>query len=208
MTKVITLATLLLATLSFTIATPVETGLRLPYTLDLLPTPTSSESITAAAEPTVLLKQATRDEIIARANRPEHARRAAPSPAPAPERVVANPQDPNEEFPIPTYYYDRYYTGSGFNLNEDNPGLGEGWEMPARYRLSSEYTQNQAIEECAILTWNSVNRFYSFTLYYDATPGGENEDLWVCRAYPERNKDTSYFNDPNPYAGPVFGYSF
>ncbi|WVF70864.1 hypothetical protein IAT40_005658 [Kwoniella sp. CBS 6097] len=205
MFKSIYITALLMGTLSLTDAMPVEPE----PTAQLATTTISSSSDNQAhVDPAVVLKQATRDEIIARANRPEHARRAAPSPTPAPDQVLANPPDPDDESPIGPLYYKKYYQGSGVTLNDDNPGNDEfGFGIMSFY-IPGTTSQQSAIEKCADNTWKSPDRYYSFQLYYDSTPGGDSQDTWICKAYDQKNSDTSYFNVVDTYASPVFGYSF
>ncbi|WVF70866.1 hypothetical protein IAT40_005660 [Kwoniella sp. CBS 6097] len=142
-----------------------------------------SDLLSRTDELSVAFKQATRDKVFTRADRPVLNERTAPSPSPAPDVVLANPIDP----------------GSGFTLNEDNPG---NTDILITYQFSGTNSQQTALEKCADSAWKSPNRYYSWQLYYDSTPG---LDKWFCVVYSDRNTDASYFNVPNSYAAPVFG---
>ncbi|KAK6907553.1 hypothetical protein L486_05472 [Kwoniella mangroviensis CBS 10435] len=134
------------------------------------------------------LKQATRDEIIPRHNKPK---RALPSPAPPPREVRSGE-------PV----YSLYFQGSGVIENDTNPGK----KHASTITIPGATTQNSAIKRCADHAAQTEDGYFSFQLYYD-TPSSIEEGSWICTAYYEVNTDTSYFNIQRPTAGPVFGYS-
>ncbi|WWC96751.1 hypothetical protein V866_003624 [Kwoniella sp. B9012] len=138
------------------------------------------------------LKQATRDEIIARHNK---AKRALPSPAPPPREVRSGE-------PV----YTLYFQGSGVIENDTNPGNMPGFPAASTITIPGATTQNSAIKRCADHAAQIEDSYFSFQSYYD-TPSSIEEGSWICTAYYEVNTDTSYFNVQRPTAGPVFGYS-
>ncbi|WWC87974.1 uncharacterized protein L201_002876 [Kwoniella dendrophila CBS 6074] len=138
------------------------------------------------------LKQATRDEIIARYSK--SLKRALPSPTPPPREVHTGE-------PV----YTLYYQGSGLIENDDNPG-NQGFDpSPSTITISGTTPQNSAIKRCADHTASLQDEYFSFQLYYDQPSVGDGQ--WICTSYYNENTDTSYFNVKTPTAGPVFGYS-
>ncbi|OCF42467.1 hypothetical protein I317_03712 [Kwoniella heveanensis CBS 569] len=176
-------------------------------------TPTSARPLPRTPK---ALKQVTTAELIKRSRRsPTIARRAAPSPTPAPDTVTS-------ENGLNTVYT-QYYSGSGIIETDNNPGewlpKDKQWIIRSNYSLerndNDSYppkqlnipgttAQNAAIQQCASFSDDNVlnDLYFSFQIYYDDSVGN-----WICRAYYDPSSDPIYLNVPNADANPVFGYS-
>ncbi|WVR05662.1 hypothetical protein IAU60_002684 [Kwoniella sp. DSM 27419] len=193
-------------TITETMATPVTVGAVQTVTITQPAVVAATEAVAEEGEqtllgtPTVSLRQATRQEIIDRINHPD--RRAAPSEAPAPESVKAGFDE--EYFPWGPYTYHRFYSGSGYTMNDINPGSTEN-DYVFQISINKDFSQEQAIDRCASQAVLLPDVYFSFQVYYDASP---EVDKWMCFAYTQSNSGSaSYFNVPNPNAKPVYGYS-
>lgn len=75
---------------------------------------------------------------------------------------------------------------------------------PIQTVLAGSLTQTAAITACAE-TASSSTGYWHFQIWYSTL-----QDSWFCRSYyqgtPAAQSDSSYFNIPDPDAGPVFGY--
>ncbi|OCF33225.1 hypothetical protein I316_04966 [Kwoniella heveanensis BCC8398] len=157
-------------------------------------TPTSARPLQRTPK---ALKQVTTAELIKRSRRsPTIARRAAPSPIPAPDTVTS-------ENGLNTVYT-QYYSGSGIIETDNNPGNDNDSYPPKQLNIPGTTAQNAAIQQCASFSDDNVlnDLYFSFQIYYD-----DSVDNWICRAYYDPSSDASYFNVPNTDANPVFGYS-
>ncbi|WVW80365.1 hypothetical protein I302_102345 [Kwoniella bestiolae CBS 10118] len=140
-----------------------------------------------------VLKQATRDQIIARFNRAS--KRAAPSPTPPPETVSSV-----------SLIYGLYFSGSGVIETDNNPGNSGGPDRPpVTITIPGTTPQNTAIQQCADQSQSLPDEYYQFQIYFDQPATGDG--VWVCTSYYNQNNDPGYFNVQRASASPVYGYS-
>lgn len=78
---------------------------------------------------------------------------------------------------------------------------------PQQTTFPGSTPQNTAINNCAMFAEDQTDTYYQFQIYLNT-----HTDLWVCRAYPinvgGHQSSAAYFNRPNSYADPVFGYQY
>ncbi|KAK6907570.1 hypothetical protein I204_04060 [Kwoniella mangroviensis CBS 8886] len=143
---------------------------------------------------TSTLKQATRDQIIARNKRPS--KRATPSPTPAPSSVTSDYLN-----------YGLYFSGSGVIETDSNPGNNVAGKNPVTINIPGTTPQNTAIQRCADQTFSLSGVYYQFQIYFDQPTTGNGDGTWICTSYYNGNSNPAYFNVQRATASPVFGYT-
>jgi hypothetical protein len=100
------------------------------------------------------------------------------------------------------YPYIRYYKGSSFTENYNNPGnVGVSNFPPVVQNYPASQDVCTATTNCAAEASILPEIYYSFDLYFLTS-----QNQWECVLFYNGNSDPSYFNVPNSDAAMGYGY--
>jgi hypothetical protein len=104
--------------------------------------------------------------------------------------------------PSSGFTYARYYKGSGFTENSNNPGNNMVIRPPHMQNYPASTDACTAINNCASYAVSLPEVYYQFAVYFFTS-----QNQWQCVAYYNGNIDGSYFNVPNSDVAVGLGYN-
>ena len=102
----------------------------------------------------------------------------------------------------PVSYYGVYFSGCAKVESPTNPANSDPVAYPPITSiLSGSLSACDAVRQCAQLTRNDPNVYYSFDLHFRISTGN-----WECVQYYDNNLDSSYFSVVDPDVRDAYGY--